>query len=257
MARSEARGVGPSLFDRDWSRVSGSWQGLAKNAQMVRAARGYSPAIFKPISKGGCHTGAQLKAQLIYLSGITLWLYDAFGLDRMFALLTEARATGARVAFDGNYRPRLWGTDPAQARATYARMLALTDICLATHDDEASLWGDPDPKASHVRLAAAGIREVVVKCGAAGAWVAPDTLVAAEPDPSPVDTTAAGDNFNAGYLAARMIGQTPAKAAGAGNRLAGRVIAHRGALIPRAAMPKPVRSRRARSSSSAGRRRQR
>ena len=36
MARSEARGVGPALFDRDWSRVSGSWQGLAKNAQMVK-----------------------------------------------------------------------------------------------------------------------------------------------------------------------------------------------------------------------------
>jgi len=62
MARSEARGVGPALFDRDWSRVSGSWHGLARNAQMVRAARGYSPAIFKPISKGGCHTGVQLRA---------------------------------------------------------------------------------------------------------------------------------------------------------------------------------------------------
>jgi type IV secretion system T-DNA border endonuclease VirD2 len=62
MARSEARGVGPALFDRDWSRVLGSRQGLAKNAQTVPGgARGYSPAIFKPISKGGCHTGAQLR----------------------------------------------------------------------------------------------------------------------------------------------------------------------------------------------------
>ncbi|KKL88879.1 hypothetical protein LCGC14_1920260, partial [marine sediment metagenome] len=34
MTRSDrARGVGSSLFDRDWSRVSGSWQGLAKGAQ--------------------------------------------------------------------------------------------------------------------------------------------------------------------------------------------------------------------------------
>jgi len=64
MARNEASGVGLGLFDRDWSRVSGSWQRLARNAQMVRAARGHSPAIFKPISKGGCHTGVQLKAQL-------------------------------------------------------------------------------------------------------------------------------------------------------------------------------------------------
>ena len=77
MARSEARGVGPALFDRDWSRVSGSWQGLAKNAQMVRAARGYSPAIFKPISKGGCHTGAQLKAQLTYLTTKSSHILDS------------------------------------------------------------------------------------------------------------------------------------------------------------------------------------
>jgi type IV secretion system T-DNA border endonuclease VirD2 len=32
MALNEARGVGPALFDRDWSRISGSWQGLAKSA---------------------------------------------------------------------------------------------------------------------------------------------------------------------------------------------------------------------------------
>jgi len=72
-----AHGVGPALFDRDWSRVSGSWQGLARNAQMVRAARGYSPAIFKPISKGGCHTGAQLKAQLTYLTTKSSHILDS------------------------------------------------------------------------------------------------------------------------------------------------------------------------------------
>jgi type IV secretion system T-DNA border endonuclease VirD2 len=79
MARSEARGVGTALFDRDWSRVSGSWQGLAKGAQMVRAARGYAPAIFKPISKGGCHTGAQLKTQLTYLTTKSSHILDSRG----------------------------------------------------------------------------------------------------------------------------------------------------------------------------------
>ncbi|GAA0307841.1 relaxase/mobilization nuclease domain-containing protein [Rhodovulum strictum] len=79
MARSEARGIGPALFDRDWSRVSGSWQGLARGAQMVRAARGYTPAIFKPISKGGCHTGAQLKAQLTYLTTKSIHILDSRG----------------------------------------------------------------------------------------------------------------------------------------------------------------------------------
>lgn len=180
---------------------------------------------------------AMLSARLIYLSGISLWLYDPPGLDRMFAILAEARARGAQVAFDGNYRPRLWGPDRAATQAVYARMLALTDICLATADDEAALWGDAGAAATHARLTSAGIAEVVVKCGALGALIGPGVMVATEPVPRPVDTTAAGDSFNAGYLAARLTGQPPAQAATAGNRLAGRVIAHPGALIPRAAMP--------------------
>ena len=52
----------------------------------------------------------------------------------------------------------------------------------------------------------------------------------------PVDATAAGDGFNAGYLAARLLGTDAAQAAGAAHRLAGDVIRHPGALVPRAAV---------------------
>ncbi len=48
-----------------------------------------------------------------------------------------------------------------------------------------------------------------------------------------IDTTGAGDAFNAGFLAARRAGQDPAQAAGAANRLAALVIQHRGAILPR------------------------
>lgn len=93
------------------------------------------------------------------------------------------------------------------------------------------------PSASHDRLTSAGISEIVVKCGPQGALIGPDDLITTEENLAPVDTTAAGDSFNAGYLAARLSGQTRAMAAAAGNRLAGRVISHRGAIIPREAMP--------------------
>lgn len=179
---------------------------------------------------------AILSARLVYLSGISLWLYDAPSLDRLFDLLGQARDQGVKVAFDGNYRPRLWGRDRAATQGIYARMLALTDICLATADDEALLWGDADPKATHNRLTGVGVAEVVVKCGPEGAQIGPARRVAATPTPAPVDTTAAGDSFNAGYLDARLKGQPPAAAAAAGNRLAGQVIRYPGALIPHAAM---------------------
>jgi type IV secretion system T-DNA border endonuclease VirD2 len=106
MALSEVRGVGPALFDRDWSRVSGSWQGLAKKAQMVRAARGYSPAIFKPISKGGCHTGAQLKAQLTYLTTKASHILDSRGTHDGKKTLTEAEIDRVVRRFENQWGER-------------------------------------------------------------------------------------------------------------------------------------------------------
>lgn len=178
-------------------------------------------------------------ARLIYLSGITLWLYNPAGLDRLFSLLAGARQTGAKVAFDGNYRPRLWGHDRLPTQGVFARMLALTDICLATDDDEAALWDDVDPVSTHARLTAAGVKDVIVKCGAKGALIAPGVLISTKAILAPIDTTAAGDSFNAAYLAARLSGQTRAAAAAAGNRLAGHVIAHQGALLTKSEMPRP------------------
>jgi 2-dehydro-3-deoxygluconokinase len=62
--------------------------------------------------------------------------------------------------------------------------------------------------------------------------------IAAEPVTAPVvDTTAAGDSFAAAYLAARLGGAAPDEAARAGHHLAGVVVCHAGAIIPRSAMP--------------------
>jgi 2-dehydro-3-deoxygluconokinase len=60
----------------------------------------------------------------------------------------------------------------------------------------------------------------------------------APPPPVPaVDTTGAGDAFNAGYLAARLAGKPAKDAVAAARRLAGVVVQHPGAIIPKAAMP--------------------
>ncbi|HVI19737.1 MAG TPA: PfkB family carbohydrate kinase, partial [Gaiellales bacterium] len=70
-----------------------------------------------------------------------------------------------------------------------------------------------------------------------------DIVVAATPVARVVDTTAAGDSFAAAYLTTRLAGGGPAAAAASGHRLAGAVVSHRGAIIPRDAMPADLCSR--------------
>src|SRR5208282_3677353 len=179
-----------------------------------------------------------MSARLVYFSGITLSLYSNNGLGRFLALLEAARTQGAKVAFDGNFRPRGWKGDLARTRTVFIEALKRVDIALPTFDDEAVLWGDPSPEATVVRLQAFGIGEVVVKNGSNSALVAAGGVQEFVPVPEvmvPVDEIAAGDGFNAGYLAARLSGADAAQAVNVAHRLAGDVIRHRGALVPRVA----------------------
>ena len=178
-----------------------------------------------------------MAARLIYFSGITLSLYSNNGIGRFLALLETARLQGTKVAFDGNFRPRGWKGDLARTRTVFIETLKRVDIALPTFDDEAVLWGDPSPEATVARLQAFGIGEIVVKNGPNSALVATAGAQEFVPVPEvmvPVDTMAAGDGFNAGYLAARLAGSEPAPSASAAHRLAGDVIRHHGAFVPRA-----------------------
>jgi len=177
--------------------------------------------------------------RLVYLSGVSLSLYGEAGRDRLFEALDAARAAGVRVAFDSNYRPRGW-PGIAAAQQAMAAMLGRTDIALWSHEDERLLQGDDDAARCARRLRDAGVGEVVIKRAA-------DPCLILSPDGTAevpairldrvVDSTAAGDSFNAAYLAARLSGAPPAEAARAGHRLAAAVIGHVGAIVPREAMP--------------------
>ena len=147
-----------------------------------------------------------------------------------------ARQQGAQVAFDGNYRPRGWKGDLARTRTVPMEALKRVDMALPTFDDEATLWGDPSPKATVERMQAFGIGEIVVKNGRNSALVSarPAEFVPVPVEMAePIDTTAAGDSFNAAYMAARLSGESPAAAASAGHKLAAEKVRHRGAIMPR------------------------
>lgn len=178
----------------------------------------------------------------ICLSGITLAIYSESSRQRLFALLTDYRRNGGKVIFDGNYRPKLWPS-PDLTRQAYEAMYRLTDIALPTIEDEQQVFGDADQYGIVERLQSWGVGEIVLKMGEQGCWVVTadgQELVAAN-KVTVVDTTSAGDSFNAGYLAARVKGQSAIESAKSGHRLASVVIQHRGAIIPASAMPDDTR----------------
>jgi 2-dehydro-3-deoxygluconokinase len=185
---------------------------------------------------------------LIYLSAITLSLYGGEGRGRLFAALKRARDAGARFAFDTNFRARGW-PDLDVARAVFQEAFAAADIVLASTEDLLPLYPGESNDALLARIPGA---EVVLKLSEPASHLRlQGTLhpVKAEPLQAPVvDTTAAGDSFAAAYVAARLLGAEPIEAARAGHRLAGVVVCHPGAIIPRAAMPPgfiPATSRKA------------
>jgi 2-dehydro-3-deoxygluconokinase len=178
---------------------------------------------------------ALMDAGLIHLSGITLAILSPAARTTLIDALAQARRNGAIVSFDPNIRPRLW-TSVDEIRDTVQRVSDVTDIALPSFDDEATLWDDVSPDATIARFVEAGVQEVVVKNGEnPGSWFYDGQKSDFD---TPVvdricDTTGAGDAFNAGYLAARLLGQAPSTAIRHGQRLSGEVICHFGARIPK------------------------
>lgn len=184
---------------------------------------------------------------VVYLSGVTLSLYGADGRQRLIEVLKSARKGSMRVAFDTNFRLQGW-PDLDIARQVYRDVLAVADIVLASVDDLTPLFGATMHGELIDRMSAG---EVVLKLAEPGSIVRYDgteQTVKAEPVGKVVDTTAAGDSFAAAYLAARLKGAAPVDAARAGHRLAGTVVGHRGAIIPRGDMPEDHVAGRERSS---------
>jgi 2-dehydro-3-deoxygluconokinase len=242
VAMAKAEGISTDLVLRAPGRLPGLYL-IETDAQGERSFsywRDASPArdLFE-MADWGKIAEAMMAARLIYFSGITLSLYSNTGLGRFLAIVELARNNGVKIAFDGNFRPRGWKGDLPRTRTVFAETLKRVDLALPTYDDEAVLWGDPSPEATIERMQAFGISEIVVKNGPNSALVSSGGQTEQVPVPEvvvPVDTKAAGDSFNAGYLAARLSGDNPVKAVTAAHRLAAEKVRHRGAIMPRNAM---------------------
>ncbi|TFD57232.1 sugar kinase [Cryobacterium suzukii] len=153
--------------------------------------------------------------RLLHVTGITPALSRSAA-EAVTEAVRLARAAGALVSVDVNYRAKLWST--TAARTTLSALARSADIVIAS-DDELGLivTGAGTPEAEEraaAELAACGVSALVIKRGALGASVYSDgEIVHASAIPVSVrDTIGAGDAFTAGYLSGVLDALTPADA---------------------------------------------
>jgi 2-dehydro-3-deoxygluconokinase len=152
-------------------------------------------------------------ARILYVSGISQGI-SAGACDAVFAAIDVAERHGVQVAYDTNYRPRLWPA--ARAAAVMHAAMRRATYALPGQDDVRILTGLQDPDAMldfYLRL---GPKVVVLRMGEAGAYLAtaagarvrlPAHRVVA------VDATGAGDVFCGSFLARILAGDEAVAAA--------------------------------------------
>ena len=177
---------------------------------------------------------AMKSAGIVIFSGITMAILPPEGRDNLLGALACARADGCIIVFDPNLRPHLW-PDTSVMCTEISRAAETADIVLPSFDDEKTFFGDDTPEDTAKRYHDLGVGLVVVKNGV-------DEILASDTNNNqlrftpkqvehPVDTTAAGDSFNAGFLASLVAGDDIETAVRAGAALSAKVINHRGALV--------------------------
>jgi 2-dehydro-3-deoxygluconokinase len=235
----QAEGVGTSLVARLPERLPGLYM-IRTTADGERSFYYWRSASAARELMHTSYTQTLLQTlahyDFVYLSGISLAILDDDSRRKLLDLMATVRDNGGRVGFDSNYRPRLW-PDQQTTRYWLEQVLTCTDIAFPTFDDEIRLYADNTPEQTAQRHHALGVGEVVVKCGSepclvSGAGGRQQAYVEPLSVARPVDTTAAGDSFNAAYFSARLSGEEPQQAAAAGHRLAASVISYQGAIIP-------------------------
>jgi 2-dehydro-3-deoxygluconokinase len=168
------------------------------------AASGYGPEDVDTALVGG--------ARILHASGISQGI-SARAADAVFHAIAVARAAGARVSYDTNFRPRLWPA--ARAAAVMHAAIAQADIALPSFDDATVLTGLADPDAIADFYLRLGPKVVALKLGADGVLLAtPERRCRIPAHPCRfVDATGAGDTFAGGFLARLILGDAPEAAA--------------------------------------------
>ncbi len=149
--------------------------------------------------------------------------------DKLFELLRAVKGETI-LAFDLNIRRALWD-DPNELIALLAELAPLIDVLFITNEDDTILFGSRHASEAVADYAARGFRQVVLRRGGLPTLVSSDGESFEVPVPhvaNIIDTTGAGDAFDAGYIAAMLRNHPAYECAAMGNATASVSLESRG-----------------------------
>ncbi len=187
------------------------------------AASLITPADLKPELIAG--------ARFLHASGISQAISPSAA-DTVSAAMAMARAVGAGISFDTNFRPRLWTAE--KARPVIESAAAGADIVKTSTEDCTALLGHAEPAGIARHFLALGAGAVIVTLGRDGVFMA--TAEATEHVPGrpvqAVDATGAGDAFTGALLSERARGRPLSEAVRFANAAAALSTLGYGAIAP-------------------------
>ncbi|WP_017446559.1 sugar kinase [Gayadomonas joobiniege] len=173
------------------------------------------------------------KADCIFLSGISLGILSDENKKTLFEMLTKLKSAGAKIAFDPNFRPRMW-RNTEHAVEWIVKAYQLADIALPGLDEHEDIFGHKTVEDVRDFMQSHQVNEFVIKAGKAGVYAfsgQEECHIPFNPAPKQVDSTAAGDSFAGTYLASRVAGSSLVNSIKNADSVAREVVQHSGAII--------------------------
>jgi len=169
-------------------------------------------------------------ADIVHVSGFALSQDPCR--EAIFKAISHARRSGVRVSFDPTLRVDVWDSE-ATLRRTYSRALRLSDIAVFSREEAAFIFGTGEAEVAAREALRYGVAFVGIKLGEKGCYIvskdgtsvrAPAFRVEA------IDTTGAGDGWNAGLLVGLCKSWDLEKCATVANAIGALVVTRRGAI---------------------------
>lgn len=189
------------------------------------------------LSPGDLDAAWLAQADMVLTSGICQAISDTA--QALVAAIVALPGLTGRLAHDPNHRPTLWARrgGVSTARAALTEVQGKVAWLLPSWPADAVLLPDaPASPAEAAKAFAARGADVALKMGEDGVLILQAGRLSRVPPvkvTQVIDSTGAGDAWNAAFLVGVIRGQPAVEAASAANAYAATVLGHRGAIPPR------------------------